>query len=63
MFKTRTEMANILGISVRTLRRRLKKLQIPLDRGFLCPKQQGMILEAFGLDPLDQKNLDYQEIN
>ncbi|MFT6807808.1 MAG: transcriptional antiterminator [Saprospiraceae bacterium] len=50
MFKTRTEMAHYLGISVRTLRRRLKRLQIPLDSGLLCTKQQAMILKALGSD-------------
>jgi transcriptional antiterminator len=47
-FRTRNEFADSLGISTRTLERRLIALQIELPKGLISPKDQLMIREALG---------------
>jgi hypothetical protein len=49
VFKTRQEMAKELGISVRTLRRKLIAKSIVLNGGLLNLNEQNRIYEAFGL--------------
>lgn len=45
---TRKEMAHLLGISTRTLRRKIKSKGLHLDSGLLDVEQQKTILESFG---------------
>lgn len=51
--KTKQQIAQKLGISLRTLQRWLKKSNIEVPRGLVCPKKQIEILNAFGY-PLNQ---------
>lgn len=48
-FKTRQEIAKELGISVRTLQRKLKKKSIILSGGLLNLSEQNKIYQTFGL--------------
>ena len=47
-FKTRKEIAEEYGISERTLRRWIKKIDLNISSGLLSPKEQNLIYEAFG---------------
>ena len=47
-FRNRKEFAEMLGISTRTLERKLNDAQIELPKGLLSPKDQLMIREALG---------------
>lgn len=47
-FKTRTEMASELGISYQTLRRLIKKKQLPISsHKLLSPRDQEIIRKSF----------------
>lgn len=50
-FKTRKQFATDLGISARTLRRRLKNLEIGTSGKLLSPLQQEKIRLALGCPP------------
>jgi hypothetical protein len=47
-FRTRNEFAENLGLSTRSLERKLIALQIELPKGLLSPKDQLMIREVLG---------------
>ena len=47
-FRNRKEFAEKLGISTRTLERKLNEAQIELPKGLLSPKDQLMIKEVLG---------------
>jgi transcriptional antiterminator len=47
-FRTRNEFAESLGLSTRSLERKLIALQIELPKGLLSPKDQLMIREILG---------------
>lgn len=47
-FRNRKEFAEKLGISTRTLERKLKDAQIELPKGLLSPKDQSTIKEVLG---------------
>lgn len=49
-FRNRKEFAEMLGIDVRTLRRKLKEAQITLPKGILSPQDQEMIKDFFGFN-------------
>ena len=51
--KTKNQIAQRLGISLRTLQRWIKKSNLEVPRGLVCPKKQQEILLALGY-PLDQ---------
>ena len=46
--KTKYEIAQDLGISLRTLQRWIKKSGLIVPRGLICPKKQQEIRETFG---------------
>ena len=46
--RNRKEFAAMIGISARTLVRKLNDVQIELPKGLLSPKDQLMIREAVG---------------
>jgi len=46
--KTRTQIAAEYGICPRTLRRWLKREQVNVSSGLLCPKEQARIYQALG---------------
>jgi len=47
-FRNRKEFAEMLGIDVRTLRRKLAEVQITLSKGILSPQDQEIIKKVFG---------------
>lgn len=49
--KSREQIAREYGIDVRTLRRRLKRYDLEIPKGFLTPKVQRLIYETFGPPP------------
>lgn len=46
--KTKYQIAQELGISLRTLQRWIKKSNLEVPRGLICPKKQQEILKEFG---------------
>lgn len=46
--KTKNEIAQDLGISLRTLQRWIKKSGLQVPRGLVCPKKQEEILDTLG---------------
>lgn len=46
--KTKNEIAQDLGISLRTLQRWIKKSGLRVPRGLICPKKQVEIFETLG---------------
>lgn len=46
--KTKSQIAMDLGISLRTLQRWIKKSELNVPRGLVCPNKQKEIQEAFG---------------
>jgi AraC-like DNA-binding protein len=50
--KTRQELANDLGISARTLSRRLKLFSIKIPKGLISPENQEEILNKLGYNKL-----------
>lgn len=46
--KFKKEIAYDLGISLKTLQRRLKLHKIDVPRGLISPKEQNLIYEALG---------------
>lgn len=46
--KTKYQIAAELGISLRTLQRWIKKSDLQVPRGLICPGKQEEILHAFG---------------
>jgi len=46
--KTKYQIAQELGISLRTLQRWIKKSDIEVPRGLICPQKQTEIFEKFG---------------
>ncbi len=46
--KTKYQIAQDLGISLRTLQRWIKKSELSVPRGLVCPQKQIEILEKFG---------------
>jgi len=46
--KTKYQIAQELGISLRTLQRWIKKSDIEVPRGLVCPQKQIEIFEKFG---------------
>ncbi len=46
--KTKSQMADELGMSLRTFQRRLKQYNLQIPRGLISPKQQIMILQELG---------------
>lgn len=59
--KTRKQIADEYGISTITLRRRLKKLKVPLPSGNLLPAHQRLVYERLGY-PQGVKHTAYQAI-
>lgn len=49
--KTKYQIAQELGISVRTLQRWIKKYKLDVPRGLICPEKQIEILEKLGYTP------------
>ncbi len=49
--KTRQQIADEYGISVKTLSRWIRKRNLPIKNGLLTPIEQEIIYEAFGLPP------------
>jgi hypothetical protein len=54
--KTRHEIADEYGISVKTLHRRLKKADINLSKGIIMPKDVIIIYRAFGVPKNPKKS-------
>lgn len=52
-FKTKTEFASILKMSLSTLQRKLKAANIHIPRGLICPKMQTEIYKR-----LNEENLE-----
>ncbi|MCB0527723.1 MAG: hypothetical protein KDC61_00200 [Saprospiraceae bacterium] len=48
-FKTKEQLAGELGISPKTLYRRLRKLELDFGRTLLSPKAQQEIMDALGV--------------
>jgi len=46
--KTKNQIAQELGISLRTLQRWIKKWNLDVPRGLVCPEKQREIFEKFG---------------
>lgn len=46
--KTKNQIAQDLGISLRTLQRWIKKSDMNVPRGLVCPKKQEEIRSTFG---------------
>ena len=46
--KTRTQLAAEYGVSPRTLSRWLKRQNLSVSPGLLCPKEQARIYQTFG---------------
>ncbi|MCC6459906.1 MAG: hypothetical protein IT260_05530 [Saprospiraceae bacterium] len=46
--KNKKQIAAEMGISLRTLQRRLKDVDMDVPRGLICPKTQRSILERLG---------------
>ena len=49
--KTKNQIAQDLGISLRTLQRWIKKSSMDVPRGLVCPKKQKEIQDTFGFHP------------
>lgn len=52
--KTKYQIAQELGISLRTLQRWIKKSDIDVPRGLVCPEKQNEILTKFGYNSNDE---------
>lgn len=53
--KSRQEMANIIGISTKTLQRRIKEAGLKISKGLLTINDQKAILELFYNDKTNFK--------
>jgi len=58
--KTKYQIAQELGISLRTLQRWIKKSDLDVPRGLVCPQKQIEIMEKFGY--LKKKMTPVEEI-
>ncbi len=58
---TRKELAQRLGISPTTLRRRMKAAGIHISRGLISPHQQREISKALGIEPAHHTHLTKKE--
>ncbi len=56
--KTKHQIAEELGISLRTLQRWIKKSELKVPRGLVSPKKQHEIMENFGYAIKDMKDAD-----
>ncbi|MEM9822919.1 MAG: helix-turn-helix domain-containing protein [Bacteroidota bacterium] len=54
--KTKSQIAQDLGISLRTLQRWIKKSNLDVPRGLVCPTKQKEIKDALGFT--SQQELD-----
>lgn len=54
--KTKYQIAQELGISLRTLQRWIKKSDLEVPRGLICPHKQKEIFEKFGFASQGIKN-------
>lgn len=54
-FKTKQEIANEVGICVKTLNSKLKRSNIELPKGLIPPKDQQIIYDLFGIDVENSK--------
>jgi len=54
--KTKYQIAQELGISLRTLQRWIKKSDLEVPRGLVCPHKQKEIFEKFGYASKSFKN-------
>lgn len=48
--KTKYQLAQEMGISLRTLQRWIKKSNLEVPRGLVCPEKQKEMLEKFGYE-------------
>jgi hypothetical protein len=48
MFKTKSELAQMLGIHINTLRKKMKESGIPIKRGTLSPQEVAEVLRRIG---------------
>ena len=58
MLKSRKKIAQELGISDRTLRRKLSALKIELPAGLLCPSDQKLIYNILNHSTVDMSPAD-----
>jgi len=54
--KTKYQIAQELGISLRTLQRWIKKSDIEVPRGLVCPEKQIELLEKLGYASKDKQS-------
>lgn len=59
--KTKHQIAQELGISLRTLQRWIKKNDLKVPRGLVCPQKQLEIKERFGYP--NQKPIKTNQLN
>ena len=59
--KTKHQIAQELGISLRTLQRWIKKTDLEVPRGLVCPQKQLEIKEKFGYP--DQRSKKSIQVN
>ena len=52
--KTKHQIAQDLGISLRTLQRWLKKSNLQVPRGLICPQKQKEIKDTLGYSKVQQ---------
>jgi hypothetical protein len=57
-FKTRQEIANEIGICVKTLNSKLQQNNVQLAKGLITPKNQEIIYSLFGISAARDNSLD-----
>ena len=56
--KTKYQIAQELGISLRTLQRWIKKSELKVPRGLICPEKQNEIMARFGYTSENMERVD-----